>query len=192
LGILFDYVSIKYKCVDIEISKIEDLKRFSEKIDYYEANPEEAYNDYLTAFNLKPASKIYDLSGGVGEIAVIYPRGKENNLLTLTCFMEDSSGIRYMIITHNLEQPLIVIRFSETTQPRGVEQQINELKKRLEILKKRYDELYSRIKQLTEKELSELDRLETEIATLNMKILELEAKKTRPVKTRTGYIALVY
>jgi len=193
LSVLYDYVSLKFKCSDIEIARVNDLMRFSEKVDYYEGDPIDAYRDYKQGFNLKDARSFDDLTGMAGEVGIVYPRDYKDKIMFLVCHRGYEEEIKYVVLTHNVrDNPIIEIKFSETLEPRFIETQKKQLKERLDRLRRRYNELLQKEKTLSEKELEELDKLEKQISMINLRLIELETAKHVTKKTRTGFIALVY
>jgi len=192
LSMLFDYMFLKYKCSDVEIARVEDLARLSSMIDDYEGDPEKAYYDFKIGYNLRDASRLLDLSGKLGEIGVLYPKGTEK-LLTLVCHLGFNEEIKYMIVTHNLEeQPLIVMKIQQEVEQARASRELEELRRKYEELKKRYDELWARRRTLTREEAEELENLEMQLGELLTKMMELEQKQAKPRIKRGGYIALVY
>jgi len=193
LSMLFDYMFLRYKCSDVEIARVDDLMRFGNMVDYYEGSPEDAYIDYKNGFNLRDASKLTDLAGGIGEVGVLYPKGTDEKLLTLVCHLGTDEEIKYMIVTHNLEeQPLIVMKIIQQPGEARASRELEELRRKYEELKKRYDELWARRRTLTREEAEELEELEMRLGELLTKIMELEQRQQKPKVRRGGYIALVY
>jgi len=111
----------------------------------------------------------------------------------LVCHLGFDEEIKYMVVTHNLEdQPLIVMKIQQEVEQARASRELEELRRKYEELKKRYDELWARRKTLTFEEAEELENLEMQLGELLTKIMELEQRQRKPRVRKGGYIALVY
>ncbi|MEM4004642.1 MAG: hypothetical protein QXM43_03280 [Desulfurococcaceae archaeon] len=111
-SILVDYLTAKYKCIDYSVETINSIIRFTHMIESYDpkrVKPEELWSQVTTFFNIRPAQRITDLIFTFDNLALFYPM--VNDVYYLLCYFEpaDTEQIRAVILTHNVEDPTLVM-----------------------------------------------------------------------------------
>ncbi len=117
-SVLVDYITAKYKCIDYSVETVNTILRFTHMIESYDPKrikPEELWSQVTTFFNIRPAQRITELIFTFDNLALFYPITSE--LYYLVCYMEpfNSEQIRAVVLTHNVEDPTLVMVIDEFT-----------------------------------------------------------------------------
>ncbi|MEM4976079.1 MAG: hypothetical protein QXT64_02000 [Desulfurococcaceae archaeon] len=117
-SVLVDYITAKYKCIDYSVETVNTILRFTHTIESYDPKrikPEELWSQVTAFFNIRPAQRITELIFTFDNLALFYPM--VNDVYYLLCYFESANAeqVRAVILTHNVEDPSLVMVIDEFT-----------------------------------------------------------------------------